>query len=245
MRRSSATRAAWSPRASRCSVRARVACARNDSSHQACSSNHRHPASSASGRPRHNPIASRRTRAPSAASEAVVPSRIRRCATPTSVPSPGRSRTYPGGTRRMTEASPRNRRSCETWLCNVWPAPGGGRESQMSSVRRSALTTSPARSARAAAKAVRRSPLIARACPSTVTSTGPSNLTCMRSPGSSLMLSDTISVALPAGPVAARLQSRCSTRADPEYHEQAATNRQEPTPKGKTTSREERRAEEA
>ena len=233
MRRSSATRAACSPRASRCSVRARVACARNDSSHQACSSNHRRPASPASGRPRHNPIASRRTRAPSAEVEAVVPSRIRRCATPTSVPSPGRSRTYPGGTRRMTAASPRNRRSCETWLCNVWPAPGGGRESQMSSVRRSALTTSPTRSARAATKAVRWSPLIARACPSTVTSTGPSNLTCMRSPGE-LADAERHHQRSPSG------RPRCSTVAAPVQHSgdpgttsKQATNRQERTPKGK------------
>lgn len=59
------------------------------------------------------------------------------------------------------------------------------------------------------------------------------------------MLSDTISVALPAGPVAARLQSRCSTQANPGYHEQATANRQERTPKGKPRPREELRAEEA
>jgi len=59
------------------------------------------------------------------------------------------------------------------------------------------------------------------------------------------MLSDTISVALPTGPVAARLQRPCSTQADPEYHEQTAANRQERTPKGKPRPCEELRAEEA
>ena len=59
------------------------------------------------------------------------------------------------------------------------------------------------------------------------------------------MLSDTISVALPVGPVAARLQSRCSTGADPGFHGQAATNRRERTPKEKPRPLEEPRAEEA
>ena len=46
------------------------------------------------------------------------------------------------------------------------------------------------------------------------------------------MLSDMISVALPASPVAARLQRRCSTQATLGTTSKPATNRHERTPKG-------------
>ena len=59
------------------------------------------------------------------------------------------------------------------------------------------------------------------------------------------MLSDTISVALPAGPVAARLQSRCSTSGRLWVPRASGDESPRTNAQGEAMSREELRAEEA
>ena len=195
-------------------VRARVACARNDSSHQACSSNHRHPASSATGRPRHEP--DRLAQNPGAFSRVggsgTPPDQELRHARVGAVA--GQIQDISGRHKaddRGLAKEPAQLR--DVALQRLPPGPRGRPGDPRSiSVRRLALTTSPARSARAATKAVRRSPLIARACPSTVAIHGPEQPDLHADPpGSSLTLSNTVGVALPAGP-------SCSTVAAPVQH---------------------------